>query len=146
MWQKSQVTRASADKPGKETEQGLSIERMELVESCSPKPGNGRRLAGFCWKLCTCLFHRWFNLYDLGLEEDLYVSPVLRRFAGAGLCHAAASHETAILRSGNLPEQNDFLQAKYSAALPEGERKSGIPWKSPWLYLSLVLLAWLFVL
>jgi IS5 family transposase len=158
MWQKSLVTQANTDELGRETEQGLSFDRQEQLtpwtedvdlapaESCNPKPGSVRRLARLCLKLCSCLFHRWFNLYDLGIEEDLYISPLLRRFAGMDLGPATAPQETATLRSRNLSGQNGFLVPEYPAALLGGTSKSGIPWRSPWLYLSLLLLAWLFVL
>jgi IS5 family transposase len=156
MWQKSPISEASTYEFGRETGQELSFEDMEQgtpsaenlasVEADNPKPGNGLRLARLCLKLCRCLFHRWFNLYDLGIEEYLYVSPLLRRFAGMDLGHASVARDTATLRSGNLPGQSGFLEPAYSTALPGRESKSGIPWKSPWLYLSLLFLAWLFVL
>jgi hypothetical protein len=156
MWWKSLVSQASTDEPARETEQGQSLDQIEqatpwaetlsLGEAYNSKSGNGRRLARLSLKLCSCLFHRWFNLYDLGIEEDLYVSPLLCRFAGMDLGHATAPQETAALRSCNFPGQNGFLEPEFPTALPGRESKSGMPWRSPWLYLSLLLLAWLFVL
>jgi hypothetical protein len=156
MWRKSLVSEASIDEFGREDDQGLSFDPMEQmtpwtkdrapVEPYNPKPGSVRRLARLGLKLCRCFFHRWFNLYDLGIEQDLYVSPLLRRFAGMDLCHAGAPQETASLCRCDLPGREDFLEPEYSAALPGRESKSGIPWRSPWLYLSLLLFAWLFVL
>jgi hypothetical protein len=120
--------------------------RVAPAEQCNPKPANGSRLARLCMKLSRCLFHRWFNLYDLGIEDDLYISPLMRRFAGMDLCRTAALQETAAFRSSNLTERDGYLEPEYNAALPERKSKSGIPWRSPWLYLSLLLFAWLFVL
>lgn len=37
---------------------------------------------------------QWFNLSDLGVEEALHQSPVLRRFVGVDLGAAAAPDET----------------------------------------------------
>jgi hypothetical protein len=153
MRRESQV---NIDEFGREAGQALSFdsmeqvtprtENMDSVESRSPKPGSVRRLARLCLKLGSCLVHRWFNLYDLGIEEDLYISPLLQRFAGMDLGHSTALQETATLRASNLPGQSGFLKPAYSTALPGRESKSGIPWRSPWLYLSLLLFAWLFVL
>ena len=156
MWQELQASQASTEEHVQETKQGLSLgqmeqatrwtERLSLRDLCNPKPGKGRRLARLGLKLCSCLFHRWFNLYDLGIEEDLYVPPVLRRLAGMDLCRAGAPHQMATVPSRDLAGRDDFMEQEYSEALPERESKSGIPWKSPWLYLSELLLAWLFVL
>jgi hypothetical protein len=156
MWQKAQASQASTEEHVRKTKQGLYLdqkeqaarwtERFPLGELCTQKPGNGRRLARLGMKLCSCLFHRWFNLYDLGIEEDLYVPPVLRRLAGMELCRAGAPHQMASLPSRGLPGRDGFLEQDYSEALPGRESKSGIPWKSPWLYLSVLLMAWLFVL
>jgi hypothetical protein len=156
MRQESLTSQVCTDELGREAEHGLLLDRIGQLAPCTepsapvesrcPKSGNGRRLARLGFKLCSCFFHRWFNLYDLGIEEDLYVSPLLRRFAEMDLGHSTALQETAPLRSNSLPGQDGFLEAEYPAALLGRESKSGIPWRSPWLYLSLLLMAWLFVL
>jgi transposase, IS5 family len=51
---------------------------------------------------------QWFNLSDPGMEEALYESPVLRRFAGVDLGVSAAPDETTILRFRHLLEQHDL--------------------------------------
>jgi hypothetical protein len=156
MRQESRASQVSTDELGREAEQGLLLDRIERlalctepsapVETCCPKSGNGRWLARLGFKLCSCLFHRWFNLYDLGIEQDLYVSPLLRRFAGMDLGYVTAPQETATLRSCNFPGQNGILRPEFPTALAGRGSKSGIPWRSPWLYLSLLLFAWLFAL
>jgi hypothetical protein len=155
MRQESLASQACTEELGREPGQEQILDRMEQaapcaeplasVEPCDPKPGRGRRLARLGIKLFSCFFHRWFNLYELGLEEYLYVSPMLCRFAGMNLGRAAVPQQAAAIRSLDLPEQDNPFRPDYSTALPR-EPKSGVPWKSPWLYLSLALLAWLFAL
>jgi hypothetical protein len=114
--------------------------------TCRPKPDSESRLARFCMKFGSCFFHRWFNLYDLGLEEDLYILPVLRRFTETDSRHVAAQRGTSVSYPHDYMETDHFPEPEYTPASPARESKSGIPWRSPWLYVSVLVLAWLFVL
>jgi len=60
-------------------------ELQALVEPHYPKAGNGRQPVGLTIMLRTYFLQPWFNLSDPGVEEALYESPVLRRFAGVDL-------------------------------------------------------------
>ena len=51
---------------------------------------------------------QWFNLSDPGVEEVLYKSPVLRRFAGVDLGCVPAPDETKVLRFRHLLEEHEL--------------------------------------
>jgi hypothetical protein len=123
-------------------------ERTVPAEPRFPKPGNGRKLAWRGVELCNSILHRWFNLCDCGAEAALYLyaSPLLRCFAGVDSSGASAPHEAAAFGSRHLLEQHGLLGPEVSPALPGSGPKFEISWRSPWLYLSLVLLAWLLLL
>jgi IS5 family transposase len=53
---------------------------------------------------------QWFNLSDLGVEEAMYESPVLRRFVGVDLGAAAAPDETTVCRFRHLLEKHDLCR------------------------------------
>jgi IS5 family transposase len=51
---------------------------------------------------------QWFNLSDPGVEEAIYESPALRRFAGVDLGRAPAPDETTVLRFHHLLEEHEL--------------------------------------
>ena len=51
---------------------------------------------------------QWFALSDPAVEDALYESPVLRRFAGIDLGRAPAPDETTILNFRHLLEEHDL--------------------------------------
>jgi len=55
-----------------------------LIEPHYPKAGNGRPV-GLGIGLRVYFLQHWFNLSDPGVEDALYESPALRRFAGVDL-------------------------------------------------------------
>jgi IS5 family transposase len=57
---------------------------------------------------------QWFNLSDPGLEEALYESLVLRRFAGIDLGKEPAPDETTICKFRHLLEEHDLGQAIFA--------------------------------
>jgi len=56
-----------------------------LIEPHYPKAGNGRPPVGLGIGLRVYFLQHWFNLSDPGVEDALYESPALRRFAGVDL-------------------------------------------------------------
>jgi IS5 family transposase len=56
-----------------------------LIEPHYPKTGNGRPPVGLGIMLRIYVLQHWFNLSDPGVEDALYESPALRRFAGVDL-------------------------------------------------------------
>jgi IS5 family transposase len=83
-------------------------ELQGLVEPHYAKAGNGRRPVGLGLMLRTYFLQQWFNLSDLGVEEALYESPVLRRFVGVDLGVAAPPDETTVCRFRHLLEKHDL--------------------------------------
>ena len=158
MGQSLLASRKGLEKPARKSRRELSLDPNELTahwterlvpaEPWFPKPGNGRKLAWRGVMLCNCFLHHWFNLCDCGAEAALYLyaSPLLRCFAGMNSGGAAAPHETTALRSRHLMEQHGTLGRGNSPALDEIRSDFEISWRSPWLYLSLLLLAWLLLL
>ena len=98
-----QVTLASQgnfERYGRKSKREQFLESMEaivpwreveaLIEPHYPKAGNGRQPVGLGIMLRVYFLQQWFNLSDPGVEEALYESPVLRRFAGVDLGRAPA--------------------------------------------------------
>src|SRR5207302_5744599 len=89
-----------------EEQAGAVLETMEdivpwaelaaLIEPHYPKAGNGRQPVGLGIMLRVYFLQQWFNLSDPGVEDALYESPALCRFAGVDLGRAAAPDETTV--------------------------------------------------
>ncbi len=77
-----------------------------LIEAHYPKAGNGRQPVGLGIMLRVYFLQQWFNLSGPGVEEALYESPVLRRFAGVDLGRAPSPDETTVLRFRHLLEEH----------------------------------------
>ena len=107
-------------KYGRKSRRELFLDEMELVVQWSKllalvkphyaKAGNGRRPVDLEIMLRTYFVQQWFNLSDRGVEEELYESPVLQRFAGVdlGATPAPAPDETTICRFRHLLEKHDL--------------------------------------
>src|SRR3954453_11381567 len=88
-----QATLASAgfERYGKTTRRAAFLAEMEqvvpwpvlgaLIEPVYPKPGNGRPPIGLERMLRIYFLQHWFNLSDPGVEEALYETVSMRRFA-----------------------------------------------------------------
>jgi transposase, IS5 family len=79
-----------------------------LLEPYYPKAGNGRPPVGLMKMLRLHFLQHWYNLSDPGLEESLYESESMRRFAGIDLGREAVPDETTILRFRRMLEQHDL--------------------------------------
>jgi IS5 family transposase len=157
MGQRIPASRKGLEKPARKSRRELVRDPNELTahwtkrsvpaELWFPKPGNGRKLAWRGVELCNSFLHRWFNLCDCGAEAALYLyaSPLLRCFAGLDSSGGAAPHEAAF-GSRRLLDQQGLLGPEDSSPLSGSGPKFEISWRSPWLYLLLILLAWLLLL
>ena len=83
-------------------------ELLALIEPQYPKGDNGRPPVGLVIMLRVYFLQHWFNLSDPAVEDALYESPVLRRFAGIDLGRAPAPDETTILNFRHLLEAHDL--------------------------------------
>src|SRR5665647_2927160 len=118
MKQQSLASQAGFEKYGRKSRRELFLDEMEqvvpwaelsaLVEPHYAKAGNGRRPVGLAIMLRTYFLQQWFNLSDPGVEEALYESAALRRFAGVDLGVAPAPDETTICRFRHLLEKHDL--------------------------------------
>lgn len=79
-----------------------------LIEPYYSKADSGRQPVRLSIMLRVYFLQQRFNLFDPGVEDALYESPVLRRFARADLDRAAAPDETTILRFRRLLEQHEL--------------------------------------
>lgn len=106
------------EKYGRKSQRELFLDEMEevvpwrelesLIEPHYAKAGKGRRPVGLSMLLRIYFLQQWFNLSDPGVEEALYESPVLRRFACVDLGRAAVPDETTICRFRHLLEKHDL--------------------------------------
>src|SRR5471030_475454 len=115
-----------AEQPGfqrysKKTRRALFLEEMEQVvpwkELCSlvdphyPKAGNGRRPVGVERMLRVYFLQQWFSLSDPAVEEALYDSPLMRRFAQIDLGNEPVPDETTVCKFRHLLEQHSLGSA-----------------------------------
>lgn len=78
----------------------------ELIEPHYPKTGNGTQPMPLERMLRIHFMQHWFNLSDPAMEDALYDSESMRRFAGIELAEDAVPDETTILRFRHLLEQH----------------------------------------
>jgi len=80
----------------------------ELVEPHYPKAGNGRRPYPLEVMLRIHFMQQWFNLSDPAMEEALYDSTSIRRFAKLSLTRGSIPDETTILNFRHLLEKHNL--------------------------------------
>jgi IS5 family transposase len=113
-----QTTFASAawEKKGKVTRRERFLGEMDqvipwtsilaLIEPHYPKAGNGTQPMPMQMMLRIYFMQQWFNLSDPAIEDSLYDSESMRRFAGIELLEDAVPDESTILRFRHLLEQH----------------------------------------
>ena len=118
-----QTTFASAawEKKGKVTRRERFLAEMNqvvpwasilaLIEPHYPKAGNGTQPMPMERMLRIYFMQQWFNLSDPAMEDSLYDSESMRRFAGIELSEDAIPDETTILRFRHLLEKHYLTQA-----------------------------------
>src|SRR5271155_5098578 len=85
------------------------IQIQALIEPHYPKAGNGTQPMPMERMLRIHFMQQWFNLSDPAMEDALYDSESMRRFAGIELIDDAVPDESTILRFRHLPEQHRLL-------------------------------------
>jgi len=86
-----------------------------LIEPYYPKPGNGRPPIGVERMLRIYFPQQWFDLSDPGVEEALYDSLAMRRFAGIDLGREPVPDETTMCRFRHLLEGHDLGRRLFEA-------------------------------
>ena len=117
-----QTTFASAawDKKGKVTRRERFLSEMDqvipwgsilaLIEPHYPKAGNGTQPMPLQRMLRIYFMQQWFNLSDPAMEDSLYDSESMRRFAQIELMDDAVPDESTILRFRHLLEQHRLTE------------------------------------
>ena len=85
-------------------------ELIKLIEPHYPKAGNGTQPMPLERMLRIHFMQHWFNLSDPGMEDTLYDSESMRRFAGIELAEDAVPDESTILRFRRLLELHQLSQ------------------------------------
>jgi IS5 family transposase len=83
-------------------------ELLALVEPHYSKGEQGRKPVGLAIMLRVYFLQQWFALSDPAVEDALYESAVMRRFAGIDLGRAPAPDETTILNFRHLLEAHEL--------------------------------------
>ena len=117
-----QTTFASAawEKKGKVTRRERFLAEMDqvvpwapilaLIEPHYPQAGNGTQPMPMERMLRIYFMQQWFNLSDPAMEDALYDSESMRRFAGIELIEDAVPDESTILRFRHLLERHQLTQ------------------------------------
>jgi transposase, IS5 family len=79
-----------------------------LIEPVYPKLGNGRPPVGLERMLRIYFLQHWFNLSDPAVEEALYESASMRRFAAIDLGREPVPDETTVCKFRHLLERHDL--------------------------------------
>jgi len=83
---------------------------LGLIEPHYPKAGNGTQPMPMGTMLRIYFMQQWFNLSDPAMEDALYDSESMRRFAGIELVDDAVPDESTILRFRHLLEQHQLTE------------------------------------
>src|SRR5579863_5978900 len=83
---------------------------LALIEPHYPKAGNGTQPMPMDRMLRIYFMQQWFNLSDPAMEDSLYDSESMRRFAGIELVEDAVPDESTILRFRHLLEQHQLTE------------------------------------
>ena len=88
---------------------------LALVEPHYPKAGQGTQPMPLPRMLRIYFLQHWFNLSDPAMEDALYDSEAMRRFAGIELSVDAVPDESTILRFRHLLERHQLTEAMFAA-------------------------------
>src|SRR5208282_3985100 len=90
-------------------------ELYALIAPHYAKGDVGRKPVGLEIMLRVYFLQQWFALSDPAVEDALYESAVMRRFAGVDLGRAPSPDETTILNFRHLLEEHDLCGAMLEA-------------------------------
>lgn len=85
-------------------------ELLAVVKKYYPKAGNGRHPMPMEWMLRIYLMQQWYGLSDPAMEDALYDSESMRRFAGIDLGEDMIPDETTILNFRHLLEKHKLTE------------------------------------
>lgn len=118
MRQQTLAMQSGFEKFARKSRRELFLEEMDkivpwgglvaLVGPHYPKGESGRPPVGLERMLRLYFLQQWFNLSDPGLEDALYESAALRRFAGIDLGREPVPDETTVCNFRHLLERHDL--------------------------------------
>jgi IS5 family transposase len=85
-------------------------ELVEIIEKYYPKAGNGRQPMPLEMMLRIYFMQQWYALSDPAMEDGLYDSESMRRFAGIDIATDVVPDETTILHFRHLLEKNHLTK------------------------------------
>jgi len=85
-------------------------ELLATVKKYYPKAGNGRQPMPLEWMLRIYFMQQWYGLSDPAMEDALYDSESMRRFAGIDLGEDMIPDETTILNFRHLLEKHRLTE------------------------------------
>jgi transposase, IS5 family len=88
---------------------------LALIEPHYPKAGQGTQPMPLARMLRIYFLQHWFNLSDPAMEDALYDSEAMRRFAGIELGGDPVPDESTILRFRHLLERHQLTEAMFAA-------------------------------
>ena len=100
---------------------------LALIEPHYPKAGNGTQPMPMERMLCIDFMQQWVNLSDPSMEDALYDSESMRRFAGIELIEDAVPDESTILRFRHLLERHQLTQKIFELVRGLLEQKRLLP-------------------
>jgi len=83
---------------------------LAVIKKYYPKAGNGRQPMPMEWMLRIYFMQQWYGLSDPAMEDALYDSESMRRFAGIDLGEDAIPDETTILNFRHLLERYNLTK------------------------------------
>jgi IS5 family transposase len=94
-----------------------------LIAPHYPKAGNGRHPMALCAMLRIYFMQQWFQLSDPGMEDALYDSQSMQRFAGLEVGRDAIPDETTILHFRHLLEKHNLTEEMFSVVRDDLQSK-----------------------
>jgi len=85
-------------------------ELLQVIEEYYPKAGNGRQPMPIERMLRIYFMQQWYNLSDPAMEESLYDSESIRRFASIDAMIDVIPDETTILNFRHMLEEHDLTK------------------------------------
>ena len=99
------------------------VEFESLIEPHYPRVGNGRHRMSLSSMLRIYFMQQWFQLSDPAMEDALYDSQSMQRFAGLEVGRDAIPDETTILHFRHLLEKHNLTEEMFSSVRDDLQAK-----------------------
>ncbi len=99
------------------------VEFESLIEPHYPRAGNGRHPMSLSSMLRIYFMQQWFQLSDPAMEDALYDSQSMQRFAGLEVGRDAIPDETTILHFRHLLEKRNLTEKMFASVRDDLQAK-----------------------